>query len=431
MFRNTILLILLTLSISVPSRATDLRDIRIFEDQIFDPNIHTILFTKMNWQEGLPIITQGGQDKLLLKFDDLGNKKRNYYYAIRHCDASWHESSLLPMDYMKGFDSNPINDYAPSSNTSVHYGNYQLELPNRDLQLKIPGNYALIVYADNDPSQVVFTRRFYIVEPDVTVDGLIKPSGANSSDQEFDFRVNHPSYNISDPLTEIRVVVMQNRRTDNAVIMTHPQSIKENSLIYEFNNENVFPGGNEFRFFDCKSLRFNSEGIAGISFVRPTWHVQLLPAELRVGKPYSYYREMNGCFRIAAEDRDDPDTEADYVLVDFSFPFPAPLSGGNIHIFGGFSDMHCSSANGMTYNLEKKQYEAELLLKQGYYNYLYTYCPEGETKYNTTNLEGNFFETENEYLVLVYHKPVSSRYEKLIGYQLFNTNDIKGIQLGW
>ncbi|MDP4204956.1 MAG: DUF5103 domain-containing protein [Bacteroidota bacterium] len=414
------------------SYAIDLRDIKIFENKTFNPNIHTIIFAPQGSEMELPVLNKEGQQHLILKFDDFAPKRKNYYYTIRHCDATWKESFLSPMDYIEGFESNPLNDYAPSFNTTIHYGNYQLSLPNQDIKFKLSGNYALIVYEDNDLSKVVFIRRFYVAEQNVSIEGLIKPAGINSAaDQEFDLKVNHPTYPISDPLTEIRVVVMQNRRTDNSVIFTKPQHVTDNALIYEFNDANIFPGGNEFRFFDCKSLRFNSEGIAQISYIDHAFHVILLPSAIRANQPYAYSRELNGQYSIAVENKKDPDTEADYVYVDFSLPFAAPFSQGSLHVIGGFSDMQCNESNKMTYNFTAKRYEAGLLLKQGYYNYMYAFWPEGEVKYNTTNLEGSHFETENEYVAFVYHHPISSRYERLIGFQSFNTDHIKGIQMGW
>jgi hypothetical protein len=68
----------------------------------------------------------------------------------------------------------------------------------------------------------------------------------------------------------------------------------------------------------------------------------------------------------------------------------------------------------MTYNYKRKGYQASLFLKQGYYNYLYGLVERGQKSADVSLIEGNHWETLNEYSIYVYYKKPGTNYDQLI-----------------
>ncbi len=395
---------------------------------VYSEDIKSVRFSRQGFELSNPVLELGENARLLLQFDDLSGQAKRYSYTIIHCDPSWNESFLPQSQYLEGFPDNPIDDYARSFNTTFSYVNYALELPNDRVRFKLSGNYILLVYEENDREKQVLSRRFYVTEPLVTIEGRVRRATTDAfrgENQEVDFTVIHDKLRIDNPRDEIRVVVMQNNRWDNAIVNLKPLFIQQNRLIYDYSRENVFSAGNEFRYFDTRDHRINGEGVESTTFHRPYFHVTLLPSEVRNGKRYFPYREMNGRYVIESQERvTDFSLECDYEFVHFSLPLEAPLLGGTINVFGELTGWNANKSNEMTWNFETHRYELTLLLKQGYYNYIYVYVPEGSSVADHVNLEGSFWETENDYQIFVYYKPAGARYDRLIGYTQLNSKTL-------
>ena len=386
--------------------------------------IKTVQFFREGWSMSNPVIELNSEVQLILSFDELSSESNEYFYTLRHCSSEWEESSLHPNDFIEGFEEQIVNDYEYSLNTNVGYINYQIAIPNEDIQIKLSGNYVLIVYRNNDPNDIVLTRRFSVVKPMVGIEAVVKRATFDpykGGNQEVDFTIHHEGINLRSPIDEIEVHVVQNDRFDNAINDLKPQYIRDDALIYDYGKENVFAAGNEFRYFDVRNEGRLTERVADISFHDPYYHFTLLPDEIRAGKRFFGYEEMNGRFAIERYNKTDPFTEADYVMVHFLLPMEQPLLSGTVHVFGSLTDWTCDDSNKMTYNFERKAYEVSLLLKQGFYNYQYAFVTNGERFYSTQNIEGSYFETENDYQIFVYYKPVNSRYEMLVGYLNINS----------
>lgn len=396
-----------------------------YQNAVFKDEIKSVLFYSDGAPLSMPVLTLGSDEQLVLKFDDVSGATKNYSYTIIHCDADWNESFISQPEYLAGFPENPIDDYALSFNTTANYVNYQLRLPNERVKLNYSGNYALVVFEDGDKEKVVLTRRFYVIQPKVEVKGLVKRATFdpfNGDNQEVDFTVYHPQLKLDDPFQEIKVVLMQNRRWDNAIRNLKPLFVRENELDYNYDRENVFPGGNEFRYFDIRSWKYNGENVAAIEFFQPYYHVTLMKDELRSNKKFFSYREMNGNYSVESQDRiEDADTECDYGFVHFTLSMPVPLVGGTVNVFGGFTDWNANQSNEMLWNPKLNEYELTLFLKQGYYNYQYVYVPKGGAVADAGVIEGNHYDTENDYQIFVYYKGLSGRYDELVGFQQINS----------
>ncbi len=399
-----------------------------YENAVYKDYIKTVQLYRAGFELSYPVLTLGEDIPLLLKFDDMSDESRNYYYTIIHCDANWNESYIDQTEYLSGFPVNPIIDYKLSFNTTFNYTNYQVVIPNENISMNYSGNYVLVVYEDNDKEKVVITQRFYVVEPRVDIQGSVHRATNDpfkGKNQEIDFVITHDNVLIENPMKDVKVVLMQNGRWDNAIRNLKPLFIRGNRLEYDYQQENVFPAGNEFRYFDNRSNKFNGEYVASTEFHQPYFHKTLLKDEVRANKDFFKYKEMNGKYTIESQDEEVrvPDTECDYTFVHFTLPLPSILLGGSVNVFGALTGWNANKSNEMTWNFDTGAYELSLLLKQGYYNYKYVYVPEGSTVADHTNIEGSFWETENDYLLFVYYSDFAARYDRLVGFRLFNSDE--------
>lgn len=424
--KSTFVFLILSFSSIFNLLASDKADQYYYQNAVFRDEIKSVQLYREGNELSNPVFELGSDVRLLLKFDDLAEDVKNYSYTIIHCDASWNESYIQQSEYLSGFPDNPITDYAMSFNTTIKFVNYQLTIPNDDCSLKYSGNYALVVFEGNDRKSLVLIQRFYVVEPKVRIEGLVKKATFdpfNGENQEVDFKIINEQLRLLNPQEDIKVVLTQNRRWDNAVLGLKPRFIQNNVLSYDYDKENVFPGGNEFRYFDLRTKRYNGENVENIKFIRPYFHVTILPDGIRNNKKFMPYKEMNGNFVIESLDRvTDTDTECDYMFVHFYLPMQSQLVGGSVNVFGALTGWNANESNEMKWNYESAGYELSLLLKQGYYNYQYVYVPDGAKKADSVNLEGSFFLTENEYEIFAYYRDPSSRYDRLVGFVTLNSN---------
>ena len=424
--KNVLFFTFLHIILTLNSGAAKSADQFYYQNAVYHEEIKSVQLYREGNELSNPVIELGSDAKLLLKFDDLSEDAKNYSYTLIHCDENWNESYIPQSEYLNGFPDNPVTDYAQSFNTLIKFVNYQLRIPNEDCSPKYSGNYALVVFEDDNRENLILVQRFYVVEPLVRIEGTVKKATFdpfNGDNQEVDFKVVNEQLKLLNPREDIKVVLMQNRRWDNAVRDLKPSFIRDNILEYDYSKENVFPGGNEFRYFDIRTRRYNGENVEGIKFIRPYYHVSLLPDGIRKNKNYSSYKEMNGNFVIESQDRvTDFDTECDYMFVHFFLPMESPLVGGTVNVFGALTGWNTNTTNEMKWNFESAGYELSMLLKQGYYNYEYVYVPQGASKADAVNIEGTFFITENEYQIFAYYRDQASRYVRLVGFVTLNSS---------
>ncbi len=392
------------------------------ENRIYLPNIKTPLLYPTDDPLGLPLLSMEGNKQLLLQFDDLDGTYKAWQYTFIHCDASWNPSPLRPNEFLEGFISDEIRDYAFSFNTTTPYIHYSLVFPNENIRFTRSGNYILVVY-DQTPEKPVLTLRFMIYEDRVKIGDLriaraSLPAYMNNF-QEVDFTIYPGKYRIVAPERDLKIVIMQNGRWDNTLILRQPRNITSEGLSYDYEEENLFPAGNQYRQLDIKSLRYRSERVADIRYLNDGYHVYLQPDLPRVFKPFISEPDINGRMFIHTEDMTRGETEADYAWVHFRVPFDYPLAGGSLFIMGALSGNTLNPLAQMNYNYGEKSYEATLLLKQGFYNYMYVFAGNTADRGDPSVIEGNKWETPNEYLLLVYHREPGDVTDKLVGWNLW------------
>ncbi|MBK0378352.1 type IX secretion system plug protein [Mucilaginibacter segetis] len=393
-----------------------------YTNAVYRHEIKSVVFYNTDKPASFPIITLNSTEQVVLGFDDLTGGSRNFYYTIEHCDANWNPSNLSPAEYLQSFTNDRIFDYRYSTATFQKYTHYEVKLPNDNIAPKIPGNYILKVYEDGDEAKMILTRRLYVVSKKVNVAANVTASNnvaARRTNQKLNLTIDYTGLNVQNPNHDLRVFVMQNARPETGYMNTQPTYIRGNQLVYNDVNINDFSGRNEFRHFDTRSLKLNSEHISKI--YRDTANTVVLLTDPNRNLPnYILLYDNDGKFFIINQDGNDPRVDADYAHVYFTLAANKPETQGTPYIVGQFNDYKLDENSRMQYDAAGRFY-THLFLKQGVYDYQYVWVDNATQRASDTALEGNYFETENEYQVLVYYRPPGARWEELVGYSFLNT----------
>lgn len=376
-------------------------------------HIKTIILKPNSVNTYAPILRLGESFQLI--FDDLNADEHDYIYKIEHCDYNWNSSGLSDSEFVDGYAEDRIRDYENSFNTLQPYTNYRLTIPNDDTRLKISGNYK--IYILNEEQEIVFVRKFVVYESVVTVGVTVYKSrdiSTINTHQSVEFIINHPNLRINNPKEEILPVVLQNNNWQTAIKGLKPQFYRGTQLLYKYNKETSFLAGNEFLYLDTKFIRNTTLNIAKVEKGTDLYHAYLYTNEERIDQPYTLLEDINGNFVVRTLDGDNNNTDADYGWVHFSLSCLENLDGKDVFVSGNFNNWQLNNTNKLNYNLDTGLYEAKLLLKQGFYNYQYV-TKNQEGVISNSDIDGSFYQTENDYTVLVYYKKFGSRYTKVIG----------------
>ena len=412
-----LMLMLLMMLLAFNSRGNN-TDFFLYGDFIHKNNIRSVLFNQKDFELSDPIIRLNSSDRLMLRFDDLDAGYKSYFYTIIHCDAHWEPSELNNFEYIDGFYEDEIRDFRHSINTRASFTHYFMEFPGHNLRPSKSGNYILKVYLNGNPDDVVFTRRFMVLEERVSVGGHVQQANLvryRDSNQQLTFSINLGNYRISNPYRDMQLVITQNGRWDNAITELEPKSIQGNTLVYDYEDKTLFAGGNEFRRFDIRSLRYPSERVNDINSSRRHWDVFLRADPVRSFHRYVTDDDINGRFMVETHDARDDQLESDYAWVHFHLPMREPLEDGFVYVMGQLTDWHFTEENKMNYNYGERAYEISLLLKQGYYNYMYAILTDENEVADIQMTEGNHSLTENDYSIFVYHREPGDLYDRLVG----------------
>jgi hypothetical protein len=398
-----------------------------YDDYVYKPNIKTVQFYESSWEYAVPVIALNGSEQLQLDFDDLDADQKQYSVTFVHCNADWTPSDLMTEEYLSGFAELNIMTFSYSANTLQKYTHYSVLLPQPNvITFTKSGNYVMYVFMRYDKKDIILSRRFMVYDAQVNIGATFRQ--ALSGDDQFkkqhiDFTINSPVYNITNPYKDLKIAITQNNRWDNAVVNIKPTFMNGTTFTYSQDDASTFNGGNEFRYFDIRSVLFLTEKVKDIYRDDSSkYHAVLYPDVTRANKPYLFYNDFNGNFLIKnRETQGDNDVESDYVYVDFFLPYVTPEVRGNFYILGKLTDWRMNRLSKMTYNYKRFGYEARLYLKQGYYNYEYVLSDDSKKSGDETITEGNFWDTENDYNVFVYHRKFGTYYDQLIGFRKLNS----------
>ncbi|MCF6365612.1 MAG: DUF5103 domain-containing protein [Bacteroidales bacterium] len=395
-----------------------------YDNRIYKENIKSILFHQLEKRFSYPIIDLAVQNKLFLEFDDLSQERNDYSYTIIHCNSDWEPSNLNSIEYIEGFEENQVEDFEDSFNTLVFYRHFELLFPNEDVMPKLSGNYILLVYENFDREEIVFSRRFFVVDSKVDIDAEVKRSSVvNTIDdsQELVFTLNDKLQSVFDSQDNLKVIIYQNNIPEINISNIKPDYIKGN--LYEYNNPRLlrFKGGNEYRYFNVKNTKYVNDRISTIKYNEPYYIFELVSEKREAFNTYSYAEDINGEMLITADNISDDKLEAEYVYVDFKLQYNNPVVSGKFYVFGALSDWNNDKNNEMYYDYSEQSYKLRMLLKQGFYNYQYVFVNDENKNIDFSYAEGNHYQTENNYVIYVYFRNPANQYDELIGYKIVNS----------
>jgi len=392
----------------------------------YKKEVQTVTLHPQGWPLSPPVYNMNEPVPLVLKFDVLDSALGNYMYTLIHCDHNWKKSELDVQEYIVGMPADFISEYDYSRNTYQKYIHYQLEVPNFNMEITKSGNYLLKVYDSDNPEILILTRRFCVAENSISVtENVHQPAMVSQrySHQEIDFSILTSNYEVTNPYKDLHVVILQNHSWTNALENLEPRFVKSNVLDYDYDGENAMYGLNEYRLLDIKNTRFTGRGVERVTFGNKENHAYLEVDKSRLSKVYLQQPDLNGWYFIKNDWLNtEGDIDADYVNVHFNLQQTSPLVGADVYVFGALTDWQIKKEAKLTYNQVALQYENTMYLKQGLYSYMYAVVKDGEFQPDLVTFEGTHFQTENEYAILVYHRPLGLDYDRLLTYKTVKVN---------
>lgn len=400
---------------------------------IFAPSFRTLKITNPDNFMAPPVIRMNSADRLVVTFDEIAEDHRDLQYRLLHCNADWQPSRLVESEYLDGFNIADIEDFAYSENTFVHFVNYRIIIPEEGMLPLVSGNYLLQVFERDAPDDTILQVRFMVSEDLASLSGGSTPRtdmGHNAEWQQLDFAVSFPELKGANPYQDIIISMVQNGSEITRRTLTRPQRVEGSTLFYQHLPELLFPAGNEYRRFESVSNGFAGMNVDSLRYGGSNYHVWLKKDSPRALRSYEYDSTQHGRYLVREYNATDSDLGADYITVNFLLDLPEQR-GVDIYVDGEMTDNRFDSSNRMVYDPEKRAYRLALPLKQGAYNYRYLAVPANtspvadSSKPFTTHgllaptalVEGNKYETSNEYWVGVYYRPAGARADRLIGFK--------------
>ena len=375
--------------------------------------IKTITFKSNTPESQLPILKLN--EPIVLEFDALNGDEEDYYYIIEHFNFDWTPSVLAKAEYLRGMDNQRIIEYYNSFNTYQLYSHYKLTIPNQQTRgLNKSGNYMISIY--DDYGDLMFSRKFMVYENLADVGAVVRRTRDMESidkKQTLNMTISSNRINFNNPMQTVKTLIIQNNNLNNSISDLKPQYILGNELTYRYNQESSFWGGNEFLYFENKDVRASNVGVQFVD-LQDIYQSYLFTNISRANLPYTFNPDINGNFLVNVIDREDSTTEADYTMVHFSLIYDE-LKDKSIHVYGNFNNYAIEPSTKMTYNTETGTYECAFRLKQGFYNYKYVIVDK-DGKVNENAISGSFWQTENNYKILVYYRDLGARFDRLIGF---------------
>lgn len=387
--------------------------------QTFDSNFRSLQI-KLAGNDYFPaIITNGHDDHIKISFDELKEDVSYLRYSLVHCNADWQPSDLVDSEYVDGFNYANIEDYEFSSGTFSHFVHYTFSLPNENMKLLISGNYLVKVYREDNPEVTLLQARFSVCENAVSVSPKLTSRtdiDYNAQHQQLSFDVNIKNYTVRDIYNDLKVYVSQNSRLDNEIFINRPMMATAKVATFDHLRNLIFPAGNEFRRIETVATNYRTMGVDNMEYHHPYYHATLRTDAPRTNEPYIYDQTQMGRFTIRNAEADNSSTGADYIITHFRLNTGGPITGGKIYLDGEFTNHLFNTYSLMKYDASTGCYASDMLLKQGAYNYQYLYVPDGSDIAYTSKIEGDKFQTVNEYLIRVYNRKPGERYDRFIGY---------------
>lgn len=390
------------------------------EQRVMDQTVRTLQVCADGNPTLPPWLAKGKGQHVEVSWDQMSHDYHRYIYYVYHCSADWQVSDgIFESDWLAGTNGQPVEDYEKSFNTTQIYTHYRLVLPNKDVSMLLSGNYCVRVIRDGDDpeeDEPVLEARFCVYENSVSISQQVSSNtdiDFNAQHQQLTLSVGYGSLHVVDPMEELRVQVLQNRRWDSMVTGLKPNERNAAGMAFTHNRQLIFPAGNEFHRFEILDVQRAAAGVDRMEWYEPYYHATLQAD--RPARNYSYIEDQNGVRVVRSPEDGSEGTTAEYVVVHFLLDTPR-LPGGDVYVCGQWTGETYAPDCHMEYDEQAGQYHAAILLKQGYYSYQYR-----QQDGSTRRTEGDFFETENEYTTLVYYRAQGARYDRLVGCSTVST----------
>ena len=236
------------------------------------------------------------------------------------------------------------------------------------------------------------------------------------------FNANIKDINSFSAAQQVKVVILQNNRWDNAQRDIVPTFVRGNLLEFNTENTGMFAGGKEWRWLDLRSFRLLSDRVEKGVYNQGQQELNLKTDHNREGERYVYFSDYNGMYNIASYESINPLWQSDYATIHFSFANKDAKAFENkdLYLIGQFTGFQLNQQWKMKYSEETGKYQCDAYLKQGFYNYAYV-TVDRNNPHQIESLEGNYWETENSYTILIYYKSFTDRNDRLIGMSSINS----------
>jgi hypothetical protein len=391
-------------------------------DRIYMPGIRTVKLHPLGDPTAPPILRLNGTDQLELNFDEMGNDVRTYYYSFQLCDADWAPVQMSFFDYVKGFSRVRITNYRTATITLSRYIHYNALLPDRNCVPTKSGNYLLKVFAEGDTSKLAFTRRILVVDQrmDIALQ-ILQPFNQRyfQTHHRLQVNVSGRGMDVRYPQQQVKVQVLQNLRWDNRLQLSNPTFVRQDLLQYSNETEMLMPAGKEWRWLNLRSFRLLGDRVRSQRNTDSSFSLFVQEERPRLPNQYFYVRDLNGGFVNETVERINPYWNADYADVHFRFVPPGgqPFRGQDVYVFGEITGYGKNDGAKMTFDPQSGAYVTTIALKQGYYDYMYATRNRDQVTgaFSTESTESDRWETENDYMVLVYYRELGGRYDQLLG----------------
>ena len=392
-----------------------------YHQNIIDPKIKSIQISSEKLKLVEPCYYLNSEQNINIDFDLIEADPHPLQYEIIHCDMNWDKSDLMVMEYLNGFDINYIDDVMLSHGTQEQYVHYHFQLPNENIQFLKSGNYSLNIFHENENDKPLLRLRFYVSEESAKASLNISRT-SNIDQRNYMHAVElHCNYNyntIDDPFQNLIINIQQNHQEFDELWFYEPNFVRDDKVTFLMNEDRIFNGGNEFRFFDMSNLITGGQNTSNVTLNENGYQVKLRPEIKRTYRQYFEYKDFNGKFVIQSHQSDLINTQAEYATVLFELPMKKIKE--DIYLFGQFTNWGVHDEFLMKYDSVSQKYYNKINLKQGYYNYIYI-CKSGE-KTDARKMEGSHFDTNNEYIIKVYYRDPLGLYDRLLHYQVYDKN---------
>ncbi len=356
-------------------------------------------------------------DFLEIEFDWMGESPAYIYFIIEHCDRNWNPSPLQKSEYLEGFDDSEIRDYEFVQARHSAYYHYRLSLPNRNVQFRKSGNYLVHLY-NSSQNEPLITRRIVVYEDLVQVKPTILRGTDIQALQALDIKVDLKKHKVRDPKMDMAISVLQNGNWYTAQTDLRSNFFMSNELIYQ-RNDVQFSAGKDYRTLDARFLRTKGRQIEEVNQYEDGFEILKYPDRPLKLQNILTDQDLNGNYFY--QNGDEPRSrlrihELQYVDISLALENFLPGTNQEIYVVGGFTNWQCLPQYQLKYLDTDELWEAYFPLKQGLYDYSYAIRNNRTGEVNYYDVDGNWYETQNLYQIIVYQKTwEASSYDRVIG----------------